>query len=737
MKRRIVGVLQFFGMVLCVAGVSSIAASTPSHAVNYGDYPGGIGWAQGVDSACADSYWAARGSSSVLRAVINSSAYESRYWISSASNSSNTQIDVNATDASAIQLKLNYVTYICYGATNAGTNSLAEVDARMSSAEARSGNDYPPAPYKNYGNSPSMTFYGFGLYGIDVNGGAPNGSIAGGSYANGAQVIAARSDSTRFWHVSTDFSYNPPAGGFTADTTVNITAKVRWVNQYYYRADGKKFWEISCIDGGMKWNDNKATSPGGHGTLPDSWFTDQCGETTIPLSIHFKVKNQYNLTPGVDVNNDTAQAGTKVLVTPSVKNSGPTTSVPADWQLVSFNIPAKDTTPVNSLSGTGTGEPKTHYGYSAQNVSGANGNRSFPVTATSGTVVGPGDRDVPNQPVGTRVCWALAVKPYSHTDTSSTWRYGVPDCTTISKSPLVQIRGGDLIVGRTMDSLVKTSTKDLDGKRYGSWSEYGISASGLITGMASASGYAGGAAGSSLCSVSYLSFSNRQGATGCSDSKIGQYAVNGVMATIASRFPVVSAEQVRGDRTVGSFEAGKTYTNNGAGAEINITADNAATNTSVIPKGKWFVINAPGATVKILGNITYTTETLSSVSEIPQVIIIAKNIIIADSVAQVDAWLVATGTDTSGTINTCGAGGVGENTRLTSDICINKLTVNGPVSANHLLLRRTAGAGTGAASGDPAEVFNLRPDAYLWANALQSATPKARTVMTTELPPRY
>ena len=57
--------------------------------------------------------------------------------------------------------------------------------------------------------------------------------------------------------------------------------------------------------------------------------------------------------------------------------------------------------------------------------------------------------------------------------------------------------------------------------------------------------------------------------------------------------------------------------------------------------------------------------------------------------------------------------------------------------ANHLLLRRTAGAGRGAASGDPAEVFNLRPDAYLWASYMQRDANKVRTVKTTELPPRF
>src|SRR5690606_33188762 len=100
-------------------------------------------------------------------------------------------------------------------------------------------------------------------------------------------------------------------------------------------------------------------------------------------------------------------------------------------------------------------------------------------------------------------------------------------------------------------------------------------------------------------------------------------------------------------------------------------------------------------------------------------------------------WLVATGTGADGRINTCGAGGVNESTNPTALQCANPLRVNGPVITNHLILHRTAGAGAGTSAGDPAEIFNLRPDAYIWASNLPGSYNKARTVMTTELPPRF
>jgi hypothetical protein len=139
------------------------------------------------------------------------------------------------------------------------------------------------------------------------------------------------------------------------------------------------------------------------------------------------------------------------------------------------------------------------------------------------------------------------------------------------------------------------------------------------------------------------------------------------------------------------------------------------------------VILASG-TVTITDQITYTSAALNSVRDIPQVVIIANNINIHGNVKQIDAWLVA-----SGTINTCNdfAG------NLTSNKCNEPLAVNGPVVTDKLILNRTAGADAGAQSGDPAERFNLRPDAFLWAQLQASGNDKAQTVYSTELPPRF
>jgi hypothetical protein len=157
---------------------------------------------------------------------------------------------------------------------------------------------------------------------------------------------------------------------------------------------------------------------------------------------------------------------------------------------------------------------------------------------------------------------------------------------------------------------------------------------------------------------------------------------------------------------------------------------------SAISAGRWIVINAKDTDITITNNINYTTASLSSIADIPQVVIIARNIIIADNVTNVDAWLVAVGSGADGRINTCGAGSVNETTAVNATVCNNKLTVNGPIVANHLLMRRTSGADSGN-PGQPAEVFNLRADSYIWASSYSPGTGRLPTVVTTELPPRF
>lgn len=270
-----------------------------------------------------------------------------------------------------------------------------------------------------------------------------------------------------------------------------------------------------------------------------------------------------------------------------------------------------------------------------------------------------------------------------------------------------------------------------DDTQYGSWAEYGIIPSGTVTGMASAAGLAGGISPTTLCSFSLLTFANNQNGSSCAAGTVGNYSLLTPQPQIATQFPVTATTQrLNGTVNVDALPGGQTYTTNVNGA-ITLTS------TTPMPAHKWIVINAPTATVTISKNLTYTTANLTSVADIPQLVIIAKTILIADTVTQVDSWLVATGTAAGQGINTCSSVVPGSPTSATVNAskCNAQLTVNGPIMTTHLYMYRTGPVNGG--TGAPAEIFNLRPDAYLWALNDASGSGRLPTVSTTELPPRY
>jgi hypothetical protein len=203
---------------------------------------------------------------------------------------------------------------------------------------------------------------------------------------------------------------------------------------------------------------------------------------------------------------------------------------------------------------------------------------------------------------------------------------------------------------------------------------------------------------------------------------------------VAANFPVVAGQTPVYDDAASSPQG--LFTSHDTGNPV--VSDPITISAKNIAKGQWMVINAPNAEVTITGDIKYANGPFQSIGDIPQVVIIAKNIHIASGVRQVDAWLIAQGSTAAGTgiLDTCAISN-SYTTRLTVNVCNAPLTVNGPVMAQQLWLRRTGGSGLDDTSGDPAEVFNLRPDAYLWGYARASTSGRVQTVYTQELPPRF
>lgn len=429
----------------------------------------------------------------------------------------------------------------------------------------------------------------------------------------------------------------------------------------------------------------------------------------------------YNLTPTITGSPSVSEGGSDVSLTPAVSNGGETQSSNVRWEINRFIVDPGDTAPNGA---TNSSTPASHFGHDAALISGGSGTRQFARGVTTLTV---SPQAIGDHEVGTKICYALSVKPVS--STNSNWRHSNPFCVIIAKKPKVNVVGGDLIVGNNTipvasNIATSTSTKRVgsQNRTFGSWAEYAIFASGQVTGMSSGSGYSEGTTNSNFCDLSLLTFANASNDNcGVSIPK-GNYKIDKGLPDIGSRF--------YGARNLSSASVDISSTSSGVYTRTGIISVRASSDVS---SGKWVVINAPNATVNITGDIKYTSNLLDSISDIPQVVIIANRINIQGHVNQVDAWLVARGS--SGVLNTCSD--VSDTAALTAGICDEQLTINGPVVAQKLLLRRTAGSGSGQDSGVPAETFNLRPDSYLWAVNLSTEAGRVQTVYSKELPPRF
>lgn len=446
----------------------------------------------------------------------------------------------------------------------------------------------------------------------------------------------------------------------------------------------------------------------------------------------------YSLMPSVNADqarDGVVSPGSSINVMPTVTNNGTTASAPADWQLSQLYVPSGSSYPTGTQ--TSNQPPQGFYGSLMRSgATLASGNQAFVAGPTS---VAWGPQTIPSDAAGgSKVCYVLSVHPF--TVGSNQWKHSDPYCFVIGTKPTVQIWGGDLRVGApfngapAINASVQTSLTTTPAGTYGSWTEYGILAPSNVIGMASLSGLAGGKASNLQSDWSKLTFANVP--TDNCASGFGCYNNGGFMGTIPdveSRFfgPGSSASSLGGGSTsLGSLNQSTgvhVYTHNG---DLTITG-------GTVQKGQSYVIRATG-TVTISGDIHYTNATLNSLTDIPQFIIIADNIKIADTVTNVDAWLIAAGnTDGSnGVLDTCGVinGTVNNDsaTKLATTMCNEPLLVNGPVMAQKLWLRRTGGDGNTSA-----EVLNLRADSYLWAFTQAKSSGKAVTTYTKELPPLF
>jgi hypothetical protein len=329
------------------------------------------------------------------------------------------------------------------------------------------------------------------------------------------------------------------------------------------------------------------------------------------------------------------------------------------------------------------------------------------------------------------LCYVLSVNTYQPYQSNPNWRNSKVVCLSPSAPvhPKLQILGDDLRSG----GQIITSQAGLD-TIFGSWAAYASYASGQTSSFATGAGLKDGkpSAGLTQTTINSLTFANTQTTFGNFASASTVLGNAGKIKTYFAGLQASSTPAPSGSQSLDGLSGGAApYVVNGP---LTIQA-------STIPKGKTIIIVATD-TITIAGDIHYTTDTLSNLNDIPQVVLVAPRITINGDVGQVDAWLVTdltTGASKDATtlfINTCTEGGIAPRnlTFNTTPACKNPLTINGPVITSHLYLNRTAGDDN---SDDAAETFASNGDAYLWARNYASTNLGLATTRQTEQPVRY
>jgi hypothetical protein len=454
----------------------------------------------------------------------------------------------------------------------------------------------------------------------------------------------------------------------------------------------------------------------------------------------------YNLTPTISIGTPTGGSST-TPVTPVVSQGGltpgstATYSQPTQWQISQFQIPIGENPPDVTQN---TQDPCTYFQKTLvakscvipkSSDSGATSRtKADTIFNTDGTIYGaksPAGDTFSSSVVspasiiaGYKVCYALSVNTYQPYQSSPNWRNSKVVCasTSVPKNPKVQVLGDDVRVGKSIDTSLSSATVSGLAKTFGSWGEYASFSVGKNTGFATAFGLKDGSSSSTQSDWSELTFANAVGQYGQFSTSVNSAGATQVTPFFTQQLDPKASNITNGD--ISTLATSKTPYK-----ASSLTIQGAGGGDITIAKGKTIIIVASG-TVEIKSNIHYTSDPLSSLSDIPQVIIVAHDIKIDQNVSNVDAWLVAD--SSSGTIDTCSDATL----PLTSSVCKTPLQVNGPVVTNQLYLKRTAGSDA-ADPGAPAETFENSGSAYLWAYNYTQNDLGLQTTNQIELPPRY
>lgn len=463
----------------------------------------------------------------------------------------------------------------------------------------------------------------------------------------------------------------------------------------------------------------------------DAWIFEVNGSTRYVLevicanplgSLPGLPPAEYELIPTASPNRTEIEVGGSVSVTNAVENTDSVQSNQTYWRLTKIEYdPGVNLSPNDRRARFSDSDPCSTFPFagpgrcteeqrSPQEVFNANSTRTFsPVYSYTAP---------PNVRVGTKVCFVASVSRPTRSGPDA-WRHSTLRCVIVSKKPKMQIWGGDVRTGGQINTSITTISGP--SRTFGSWGEYAALSNQRNSGFASGAGLNDGDVSNGQSGWSNLTFANSN--TSCT---FGCYGFSPYAPSLTGQFTSSSSYPL----LTGSVDL------TGLIGDTPYRANSLTISGGSIGTGKSIIIVATG-TVTIGGDIRYSDGPYTNVSDIPQVIIRARTINIAGSVGNVDAWLLADPPSGTGTLNTC-SDVLPPSARLTIFNCDRPLRVNGPIVADRLYLRRTAGAAGGLATlDDPAEIFNLRADAYLWGVGYGDGGGKIQTVHTRELPPRF
>ena len=411
-------------------------------------------------------------------------------------------------------------------------------------------------------------------------------------------------------------------------------------------------------------------------------------------------------------------------ISPSVSNEGATRSQDAKAAVVRFVVRNNSTAMAAGSDGLSTTAPNWSEDI-ARGIGLRNGVTASSIaelwrTDATGEIGRGNNLNIPSLPdddisslslvLGDQLCYATMVSNYAYGVDSNTFRYAV-QCVRLAKRPKVQFWGADV---RSNGEII-TGTTSRGSDTFGSWAEYGLFSEDDIL-SASGAGLSGQHGRMAPLNIGRLTFANTPGP--------GHYG--GVpQTTIPLLFTSPGGSSLpSGSQSIANLAAG--------GSRVEWSTGNLTITGGEVPLGKTIIVKSTG-TVTISDDVRYANGSIADTAQLPQLVIVAQNIIITDAALRVDAWLIARG----GYVSTCNAVSGTWTDGLSSNACnAAPLQINGPIIADHLYLRRTGGS-DGASPNAPAEVLNLRPDTYLWAYGQTRNTTSIKTMYVRELPPRF